>query len=360
MPYAPCSIRRIEGIFRHYKYEAKKRVSVCKSYILYTIHSEIEFSKTLEATKLRVHEDDISKTAFRTRYGHFEFTVMPFDLTNAPADKLCNAPVTALLDRPEDFAVYLDASGLGLGCVLMQRGTCIGDYKMDRLARLYLNEIIARHGVPILIISDRDSRFTSSFWQTSQETLRTRLDINTAYHPQTNGQNERTIQTLEDMLRACILDFEGSVVHFGKKGKLASRFIGPFEITKRIGPIAYRLRLPEELNGVHDTFRVSILMKCLADPTLQIPLDEIRVDAKLNFMEEPVEILEREFKKLKRSKISIVKETDTQEKDKNKAQNNKTKHGMEKIEKDKSQPGKVKVNPDKAEAEKAKKYTLRD
>ncbi|GJY46395.1 putative reverse transcriptase domain-containing protein [Tanacetum coccineum] len=72
-------------------------------------------------------------------------------------------------------------------------------------------------------------------------------------------------------------------------------------------PVAYRLDLPEELNGVHDTFHVLNLKKCLADPTLQVPLDEIRVDAKLNFMEEPAEILEREFKKLKRSRITIIK-----------------------------------------------------
>ncbi|GKC88110.1 hypothetical protein Tco_1148759, partial [Tanacetum coccineum] len=85
------------------------------------------------------------------------------------------------------------------------------------------------------------------------------------------------------------------------------RFVGPLDITKRIGPVAYRLRLPEELNGVHDTFYVSNLKKCLADPTLQITLDEIQVDAKLNFVEEPVEILEREFKKLKRSRIAIIK-----------------------------------------------------
>ncbi|GKB73233.1 putative reverse transcriptase domain-containing protein [Tanacetum coccineum] len=78
------------------------------------------------------------------------------------------------------------------------------------------------------------------------------------------------------------------VVRFAKKGKLAPRFA-------------------EELNGVHDTFHVSNLKKCLADLTLQVPLDEIRVDAKLNFMEEPVEILEREFKKLKRCRIAIVK-----------------------------------------------------
>ncbi|GJQ89497.1 ty3-gypsy retrotransposon protein [Tanacetum coccineum] len=283
------------------------------------------------------------------------------------------------------------------------------DYKMERLARLYLNEIVARHGVPISIISDRDSRFTSGFWQSMQEALGTRLDMSTAYHPQTDGQSERTIQTLEDMLRACVLDFEGSwdvhlllvefsynnnyhasmrcapfkalygrkccspimwakvgegqligpelvqettekisqikdrlkaardrqksyadkrrkplefsvgdyvllkvspwkgVVRFGKKGKLAPRFVGPFEIIEKVGPVAYRLDLPEELNGVHDTFHVSNLKKCLADPTLQVPLDEIRVDAKLNFVEEPVEILEREFKKLKRSRIAIVK-----------------------------------------------------
>ncbi|GKB64098.1 hypothetical protein Tco_0920284, partial [Tanacetum coccineum] len=74
-----------------------------------------------------------------------------------------------------------------------------------------------------------------------------------------------------------------------------------------VGPVAYKLDLPEELNGVHDTLHVPNLKKCLADPTLQVPLDEIRVDAKLNFMEEPVEILEKEFRKLKRGRIAIVK-----------------------------------------------------
>ncbi|GKD02633.1 hypothetical protein Tco_1177607, partial [Tanacetum coccineum] len=97
------------------------------------------------------------------------------------------------------------------------------------------------------------------------------------------------------------------VVRFGKKGKLAPRFVGPFEIIERIGPVAYRLYLPKEVNGVHDMFYVSNLKKCLGDPTLQVPLDEIRVDAKLNFMEKPVEIIEKEFKKLKRSRIAIVK-----------------------------------------------------
>ncbi|GKB02182.1 putative reverse transcriptase domain-containing protein [Tanacetum coccineum] len=256
------------------------------------------------------------------------------------------------------------------------------DYKMERLARLYLNEIVARHGSPISIISDRDSRFTSRFWQSMQEALGTHLDMSTAYHPQTDSQSERTIQTLEDMIRAvrcapfealygrkCRLPImwagvgEGQlirpelvqettekisqikdrlkaardrqksyadkrrkplefsvgdyvlikvsswkgVVCFRKKGKLAPRFVGPFEIIEKIGLVAYRLDMLEELKGVHDTFHVSNLKKCFADPTLQVPLDEIRVDAKLNFVEEPAEILERELKKLNRSRIAIVK-----------------------------------------------------
>ncbi|GJV06755.1 putative reverse transcriptase domain-containing protein [Tanacetum coccineum] len=99
------------------------------------------------------------------------------------------------------------------------------------------------------------------------------------------------------------------VVHFGKKRKLAPRFVGPFEIIEKVGPVDYMLDLPDELDGVHDMFHVSNLKKCLADPTLQVPLDEIRADDKLNFVEEPMEIIEREFKKLKQSRISIVKKS---------------------------------------------------
>nr|GEW54001.1 retrotransposon protein, putative, Ty3-gypsy subclass [Tanacetum cinerariifolium] len=97
------------------------------------------------------------------------------------------------------------------------------------------------------------------------------------------------------------------MIRFRKKMKLAHRFVRPFEIIEKVGTMAYRLDLPEKLNGVHDTFHVSNLKKCLSDPTLQVPLDEIRVDDKLNFVEEPGEIMEREFKKLKWSRIAIVK-----------------------------------------------------
>ncbi|GJX58796.1 putative reverse transcriptase domain-containing protein [Tanacetum coccineum] len=203
---------------------------------------------------------------------------------------------------------------------------------MDRFARLYLNEIVARHGVSILIISDRDSRFTSRFWQSMQEALGTRLEMSMAYHPQTDSQRSWDVHlplvefsynnSYHSSVRCAPFEAlygrkchspimwaevgEG-VVRFGKKGKLTPRFVGPFEIIENVGSVAYLLDLPEKLNGVHDKFHVSNLKKCLVDPTLQVPFDEIRVDDKLKFMEEPVEILEREFKKLKRSRITIVK-----------------------------------------------------
>ncbi|GJZ35378.1 putative reverse transcriptase domain-containing protein [Tanacetum coccineum] len=78
---------------------------------------------------------------------------------------------------------------------------------LDKLARLYLNRIVARHGIPVSIIYDRDGRFTSNFWRSFQKALGTNLSMSTAYHPETDGQSERTIQTLEDMLRACVIDF---------------------------------------------------------------------------------------------------------------------------------------------------------
>ncbi|GKA20335.1 putative reverse transcriptase domain-containing protein [Tanacetum coccineum] len=181
------------------------------------------------------------------------------------------------------------------------------DYKMDRLARLYLNKIVARHGVPMSIISDHDSRFTSSYHYSVRcapfEALYGRkfhslilwVEVGESQLIGLELVQETTekISQIKDRLKAA------RVLCFGKKGKLAPRFVGPFKVIEKVGPVAYRLDLPEELDGVHDTFHVLNLKKCLADPTLQVPLDEIQVYAKLNFVEEPVEILEREFKKLK-------------------------------------------------------------
>ncbi|GJS37680.1 putative reverse transcriptase domain-containing protein [Tanacetum coccineum] len=295
-----------------------------------------------------------------------------------------------LPDGPKDFVVYCDASGLGLGCVLMQRNkSSIKDRILAAKKEASDESAGLQRGVDEMIELRNNGAlyYLDRIWvplkgDLMQEALGTRLDMSTAYHPQTDGQSEHTIQTLEDMLRACVLDFGGSwdvhlplvefsynnsyhysvrcvpfealyrrkchspimwaeigeghligpnyadkrrkplefsvgdhillkvspwkgVVHFGKKRKLAPRFVGPFEIIEKVGTVAYWLYFPEELNGVHDTFHVSNLKKCLADPTL--PLDEISVDDKLNFVEEPVEIMKRDFKKLKRSRIAIVK-----------------------------------------------------
>ena len=97
------------------------------------------------------------------------------------------------------------------------------------------------------------------------------------------------------------------MIRFGKRGKLNPRYIGPFEIISRVGPVAYKLRLPIELNKVHPVFHVSNLKKCLSDETLVIPLDEIALNENLNFVEEPVEIMDREVKRTKQSRIPIVK-----------------------------------------------------
>ncbi|GJW70220.1 putative reverse transcriptase domain-containing protein [Tanacetum coccineum] len=180
---------------------------------------------------------------------------------------------------------------------------------MEKLTQIYLKEIVCRHDVPISIISDRDNHFMSRFWKLLQKALGTNLDMSTAYHPQTDSQSERTIQTLKVMLRACVIDFGNylfpgvsllksytdrrfkslelevgdmvllkvspwkSDVRFGKRGMLSPRYIGPFKILARIGLVAYTLELPKELKGIHSTFHVSNLKKCLAEGDIIVLMD---------------------------------------------------------------------------------------
>ncbi|GJZ27979.1 putative reverse transcriptase domain-containing protein [Tanacetum coccineum] len=174
---------------------------------------------------------------------------------------------------------------------------------MDKLTRLYLKEVVTRHGIPVSIICDRDGRFTSNFWRSFQKALGTRLDMSTAYHPRTDGQSEKTIQTLEDMLRT-----------WAEVGDI--QLIGPeiiHETTKKIIQIKSRIQAARDRQKSYaDVMRKPLefqkgdkvmLKKCLSDE----PLDEIHIDDKLHFVEEPVEIMDREVKQLKQSRIPIIK-----------------------------------------------------
>ena len=251
------------------------------------------------------------------------------------------------------------------------------------------------HGVPISIVSDRDPRFTSRFWHSLQAALGTRLHFSTTFHPHTDGQSERTIQTLEDMLGACVMEFKGSwdthlalmefaynnnyqasiemapfealygrkcrtsvcwdevgerrlvgpelvlitsekvkvvrdnlkiardrhksyadnrrrdlqfeigdwvflkvspwkgVLRFGRRGKLRPRYIGPYEIIARVGPIAYRLDLPPELSKVHNVFHVSMLRKYIPDPSHVLKDKSVELKDNLTYKEQPMQIVDR-------------------------------------------------------------------
>ncbi|KAL0561587.1 hypothetical protein IC582_002021 [Cucumis melo] len=282
-------------------------------------------------------------------------------------------------------------------------------YTASKWAQLYMSEIVRLHGVPVSIVSDRDARFTSKFWKGLQTAMGTRLDFSTAFHPQTDGQTERLNQVLEDMLRACALEFPGSwdshlhlmefaynnsyqatigmapfealygkccrssvcwdevgeqrlmgpelvqstneaiqkirsrmhtaqsrqksyadvrrkdldfevgdkvflkvapmrgVLRFERRGKLSPRFVGPFEILERIGPVAYRLALPPSLSTVHDVFHVSMLRKYVPDPSHVVDYEPLEIDENLGYVEQPIEVLAREVKTLRNKEIPLVK-----------------------------------------------------
>nr|GFB48416.1 hypothetical protein [Tanacetum cinerariifolium] len=187
---------------------------------------------------------------------------------------------------------------------------------IEKLAELYLKEIVCRHGVPVSVISNRDSLFTSRFWVSLQKALGTQWDLSTAYHPETDGQSETIIQTWDKYLPLVEFSYNNSY-H-------ASIKAAPFEALSRQKSYAdLKRRLTEfevgdkvmlkvspwrdKLRGIHDTFHVSNLKRCFVNDDVVISLDEVQLDDKLHFVEEPVEIMDREVKRLKQSRISIVK-----------------------------------------------------
>ena len=277
------------------------------------------------------------------------------------------------------------------------------------LSKLYVKEIVRLHGVPLSIVSDRDPRFTSQFWQSLQKALGTEIKLSSAFHPQTDGQSERVIQILEDMLRACVMDFKGNwvehlpliefaynnsfqssigmapyealygrpcrspmcwmesgeasligpelvqettdkirvirdrllaaqsrqksyadhrrrplefqigdhvflrvtprkgVFRFGKRGKLAPRYVGPFEILQKIGEVAYKLALPPQLSGIHDVFHVSMLRKYEPDTTHVLDWQDLNLQEDVTYEEGPRQILDKKEKVLRTKIIPLVK-----------------------------------------------------
>ncbi|WMV25861.1 hypothetical protein MTR67_019246 [Solanum verrucosum] len=275
-------------------------------------------------------------------------------------------------------------------------------------AKLYVQEIMRLHGVPISIISDRGAQFTAQFWKSFQKDMGSKVNLSTTFHPQIDGQVERTIQTLEDMLRACVIDFKGNwdghlplvefsynnnyhssiqmapyealygrrcrspigwfevgeagligpdlvhqamekvkviqerlktaqscqksytdimrralefevddwvylkvspmkgVMRFGKNGKLSPRYIGPYRISKWIGNVAYELELPQELTTVHPVFYISMLKKCICDPSLILPTESIRIKDNLSYEEVSVQILDRQVCRLRTKDVASV------------------------------------------------------
>ncbi len=293
-------------------------------------------------------------------------------------------------------------------------------YSVEKLGKLYVENIVRFHGIPVSIVSDRDSRFRSGLWKSLQKAFGTEIKMSTTAHPQTDGQTERVNQVLEDMLRACVLDFGESwedslplvefsynnsyhasigmapyealygrpcrsptcwgevgersfwksefekknpklgpeiiretsekieiirerlqaaqdrqkyyadkgrrpmeynvgdevllkispvrsLVRHKKKGKLSPRYVGPFPITAKIGTVAYRLKLPTELAGIHNVFHVSMLKKYVRDPSHIIDHSDLKVDKSAKYVEKPFKILDREVKKIRTKEIPLVK-----------------------------------------------------
>ncbi|GJX61162.1 hypothetical protein Tco_0294062 [Tanacetum coccineum] len=208
--------------------------------------------------------------------------------TSSETSKVENAPAEMLRDLDQQMEKRADDGKANVVTDALSRKERVKPRRVRAMA------MTIQYGVSVMILTAQSEAFKSPvLWVEIEESSLTGLDY-------ADKRRKPLEFEVGDRVLLKVSPWKG-VIRFGKKGKLAPRYVGPFEILERIGPVAYRLRLPKELSRVYDTFHVSNLKKCLADASLHVPLDEIKVDKTLRFVEEPVEIMDREVKSLKRS-----------------------------------------------------------